>query len=146
MFFQPSRDEVRLFFTETWRKMQAREPLTPIESMASEWLAHHSEFHELLSHPERARDAEFSVEDGRTNPFLHLAMHLSIAEQISIDQPAGIRSVMDALTIKTGDLHEAMHQAMDCLAEMLWTAQRHATAPDPQGYLNCLRRRARGLN
>ncbi len=29
----------------------------------------------------------------RTNPFLHLSLHLSIQEQVGIDQPFGIRSI-----------------------------------------------------
>ena len=84
---------------------------------------------------------DFSVENGQMNPFLHLSMHLSLAEQHSIDQPPGVKSALDQLTQQTGSLHEAMHLAMDCLGEMLWQAQRNQTQPDPLEYLQCLQRK-----
>jgi hypothetical protein len=44
---------------------------------------------------------------------------------------------------KKHDRHEAMHGAIECLAEMLWHSQRHGTPPDAVSYLDCLERRAR---
>ncbi|SUW53332.1 Domain of uncharacterised function (DUF1841) [Bordetella holmesii] len=89
--FNPSRDQVREFFIETWRKHRATEVLTPLESMALDWILEHPEYHGDLESPE-AMTAEYPVEHGRTNPFLHLSMHLAIAEQLSIDHPRGIRA------------------------------------------------------
>ena len=73
------------------------------------------------------------------NPFLHINMHLSIREQVSIDQPQGVRYLHTALSNKLGTALAAEHQMMDCLAEMIWHAQRHGTAPDAQLYLRCLK-------
>ena len=141
MFFNPSRDQVRAFFCETWAKMRAHEPLVGLQLTAAEWIAEHPEYHALLEDPQTALGQDFSVENGQMNPFLHLSMHLSLAEQHSIDQPPGVKSALDQLTQQAGSLHEAMHLAMDCLGEMLWQAQRNQTAPDALEYLQCLQQK-----
>src|SRR5690606_41894235 len=89
--FNPSRDQVREFFIETWRKHRAAEVLTPLESMALDWIIEHPEYHGDLEHPD-AMTAEYPVEHGRTNPFLPLSMHLAIAEQPAIAHPPAIRA------------------------------------------------------
>jgi hypothetical protein len=86
--------------------------------------------------------AVYTVEDGRTNPFLHLSMHLSIAEQVSIDQPSGIRQAVQLLANRLGSLHEAHHQVMECLGEMIWASQRSGLPPDGPAYIEAVRRRA----
>ena len=95
---------------------------------------------------EPAQQAEYRVEDGRTNPFLHLSMHLAIAEQLSIDQPHGIRAAYEQLVRHRGDAHAAAHDVMECLGEIVWTAQRAGAALPPEEmsarYLECLARRA----
>ncbi len=84
-------------------------------------------------------EKEFTPENGQTNPFLHLSLHLAIAEQISIDQPPGIRAAYQALRQRL-EVHDAEHAVMECLGETLWKAQRAGTAIDTAGYLACLRR------
>ena len=93
--------------------------------------------------PERYREREWRPEGGETNPFLHLSMHLAIEEQLSIDQPPGIASRFSALLSRFGDRHEALHQALECLAETVWRAQRDKAPPDAKKYLECLDRAAR---
>ena len=75
---------------------------------------------------------------GNTNPFLHMSMHIAIKEQLSIDQPSGIKERFNRLQKKNKDEHKTMHQIMECLAEMLWQAQRNQSAPDASIYLECL--------
>ncbi|MFP3616219.1 DUF1841 family protein, partial [Paraburkholderia sp. SIMBA_050] len=87
-----SRDEVRRFFTETWRKQRAGEILTPLEAMAADWIVEHPEYHADLADADGAAARDYTPEEGRTNPFLHLSMHLAISKQLSIDQPPGIRA------------------------------------------------------
>lgn len=139
--FNPSRDEARRFFLETWQKHKASQPLTDLERMTLAVLIDHPEYHRVLDAPDRFVDHDWRPEAGETNPFLHFAMHLSIEEQLSIDQPSGIRARIDALAHQHGDRHPALHDAMDGLAEMIWHAQRYRTAPDPARYLHCLDRK-----
>lgn len=138
--FNPTRDQVRQFFSETWRKYQANEVLTPLETMALDWIIQHPEYHAVLSSPE-ALTADYTVEQGQTNPFLHLSMHLAIAEQLSIDQPPGIRAAHDSLSQRFGP-HEAAHHIMECLGQVVWEAQRRGTPLDSDTYLELIRRKA----
>ena len=138
--FDPSRDEVRDTFFETWRKYRAGEPLAGIETLALEAILAHPEYHEVLSQPERYRAKDYGDE---SNPFLHMSLHVALAEQLSIDQPPGIVQRFAALLQRTGERHEAMHEAIECLAETVWRAQRSRMAPDAAAYLACLERKAR---
>ncbi len=140
--FAPSSNDVRQFFCEVQRKRVALEPLTPIEALAADWVAEHPEYHDELADAEAALARRYDVEAGRTNPFLHLSMHLSITEQVSIDQPRGIRQAVELLAAKRGSLHEAHHEVMECLGEMIWQSQRSGLPPDGLAYLDSVRRRA----
>ncbi|MCU0951907.1 MAG: DUF1841 family protein [Burkholderiaceae bacterium] len=144
--FNPSREDVRRFFCEAWRKRGAGEIVTPLEATALKWVDVHPEYHALLDDPEAAVGADFSIDRGQSNPFLHLSMHLAIEEQLSIDQPPGIRAAFSQLAVRAGSEHDAMHETMECLGRVLWDAQRGAMPADAQAindaYLDCLRRRA----
>lgn len=140
--FAPSQLEVRRFFCATYRKLRAGMPLIPMEAIAAEWIEQHPEYHAELSDEEAALAAVYTVEDGRTNPFLHLSMHLTLAEQQSIDQPRGVRQAIELLAAKRQSLHEAHHVAMECLGEMIWASQRSGLPPDGHAYLDCVRARA----
>ena len=137
--FNPTREQVRRFFCEAWRKHRERLPLDGAEVTAADLITEHPEYHALLEAPEAAVEKEFTPENGQTNPFLHLSLHLAIAEQISIDQPPGIRAAYQALRQRL-EVHDAEHAVMECLGETLWKAQRAGTAIDTAGYLACLRR------
>jgi len=140
--FAPSQHDVRRFFCDAWRKQREGTPMTALESLAAGWVAEHPEYHGDLADVDEALAAVYEVEAGRTNPFLHLAMHLSISEQVSIDQPRGIRQAVELLAARRGSLHEAQHEAMECLGEMMWTSQRSGLPPDGDKYIECVRRRA----
>lgn len=140
--FDPSTADVRRFFCEARRKSREGALLTPLEAIAADWIAEHPEYHAELDDAEGALARRYDIEAGRTNPFLHLAMHLSISEQVSIDQPAGLRQAFELLAARHGSAHAAQHEVMECLGEMLWTAQRSGSAPDGAGYVDCVRRRA----
>ena len=139
--FNPTKDEVRRFFCDAWRKTTANEVLTPLEAIARDWMLQHPEYEAELSDPDAAQAADYDIAKGQSNPFLHLSMHLSIAEQVSIDQPPGIRGAFQQLTGRLGE-HDAHHAIMECLGQMLWTAQRNGTAPDGEAYVECVRRQA----
>ena len=140
--FSPSQHDVRRFFCEVLRKRREALPLAPMEAVAAPWVDAHPEYHDELADLDAALAASYTVEDGRSNPFLHLSMHLSISEQIAIDQPAGIRQAHALLAGKLGSAHEAQHQIMECLGEMVWASQRSGRPPDGHAYLDCVRRRA----
>lgn len=140
--FQPSQHDVRVFFCQTRRKRRDGLPMTPIESLAAQWIDAHPEYDVDLADEAEALARVYDVEAGRTNPFLHLSMHLSISEQVGIDQPRGIKQAFDLLAARRSSAHEAQHEMMECLGEMLWTSQRSGLPPDGQAYIDCVRRRA----
>ncbi|QWD92252.1 DUF1841 family protein [Polynucleobacter asymbioticus] len=138
--FNPTREEVRRFFCDTWKKKTEGHILAPLETIAGDWMEQHPEYHELLADPEDALGQDYTPERGETNPFLHLSMHLSITEQISIDQPPGIRQVAESLTNKLGSAHEAQHLMMECLGQVMWEAQREGGQLSPEKYLEALKK------
>lgn len=140
--FNPSKDDVRQFFCLAWQKFQRREPLTPLEALAADWVVEHPEYHADLDDLQAALARDYSVEAGRTNPFLHLSMHLSIEEQVSIDQPPGIAAAFSQLAQRCDSRHDAMHQVMECLGEALWRAQRDQAPIDAQAYIEAVKKRA----
>lgn len=140
--FNPSRDEARRFFFDTWGKYRRGEALAGLEKVALQVISLHPEYHALLDAPDRYLDRDYLPESGAINPFLHLALHLAVEEQLSIDQPAGIGALYQRLLRKTGSEHDARHALLECLAEMLWQAQRQGAAPDPKIYLECLEKAA----
>ena len=138
MLFNPSRDEARLFLFEAWRKCRAGELLTPLEDLVAQLIAKHPEYFAVLEDSERYQEKDYLPEQGSTNPFLHLMMHLTIEEQISIDQPTGVRAHFARLTRELESEHEAQHRMMECLGEMIWQAQRNRSQPDARVYFACL--------
>ena len=111
--FQPSQNDVRRFFCATYKRQRNGEPLEPMQTLAARWIDEHPEYHADLADEAAALQSVYAVEDGRTNPFLHLSMHLSIHEQVAIDQPTGIRQAVDLLASKRNSLHEAHHEVME---------------------------------
>lgn len=140
--FQPSQNDVRRFFCAAYRRQRDGQPLTPMDALAARWIGEHPEYHADLADEAAALAAVYTVEEGRTNPFLHLSMHLSIEEQCGIDQPQGIREAVQLLGQRLGSLHAAHHEVMECLGEMIWTSQRSGLPPDGLAYLEAVRRRA----
>ncbi len=140
--YQPSQLDVRRFFCATLAKQRAGQPLSAMETLAGQWIDEHPEYHEQLADEAAALAAVYDVDAGRTNPFLHLSMHLSISEQCSIDQPTGVRQAVELLAAKRNDLHQAHHEVMECLGQMVWESQRSGRPPDGHAYLDRVRRLA----
>jgi hypothetical protein len=140
--FNPSRDEVREFFFGTWAKFKQNLMLTDLEKIALGVMHMHPEYHGILDAPEQFKSQEYFPEFGETNPFLHMSLHLSILEQISINQPIGIAAVYEKLKLKHQNEHDAQHDILDCLAETIWQAQRNSTSLDSAQYLQLLHLKA----
>ena len=142
LMFTPSQADVRSFFCSIYAKTRSGQPLDAMETLASQWLAEHPEYAGDFSDQETALGKMYDVEGGRTNPFLHVAMHLSISEQCSIDQPRGIRQAVELLTARRNSLHDAHHETMECLGKMVWESQRAGRPPDGAAYIECVQRQA----
>jgi Domain of unknown function (DUF1841) len=137
----PTRSQARDFFFSAWANYRAGLPLTDLERVAVEIIALHPEYHALLEARDRHVDRDYTPEQGQANPFLHLGLHLGIAEQLATDRPNGIRGEFDRLVKRHGDEHSALHDVLECLGETMWQAQRSSVPPDTEAYLECLRRK-----
>ena len=138
--FDRTRDQARGLFFGAWRKYRDGEPLAGTDSPGLEGILLHPEYHAILELPARDRDQDYV---GEANPFLHMSLHVALEEQLSIDQPPGIVERLRALVARHANRHDALHEAIECLAETLWRAQRDGAAPDAAAYLECLAKSAR---
>ena len=136
--FTPSRTDARRFFFETWDKYRSQTALEGLERTAIEIMLLHPEYHSLLDAAERNLERDFFPESGAVNPFLHLSLHLAVAEQVSIDQPRGIGAAYRELVRQAASEHDALHVLLECLDEVVWRAQRDRAAPDETAYLECI--------
>jgi hypothetical protein len=139
--FNPSREQVRRFFCDAWRKHVERLPLVGAEVTAADIAARHPEYQAMLADANAAVEQEWTPEGGAMNPFLHLSLHLAIHEQVSIDQPPGIRMAFEQLRARM-DPHDAEHVLLECLGETIWRAQREGKPMDAMAYVDAVRRKA----
>ncbi|MFW5450271.1 MAG: DUF1841 family protein [Methylophagaceae bacterium] len=135
--FGQNRQQLRQMYHDAWQKKLANESLSALESMVAQVISEHPEYHSIFN-SDASLEQEYFVEDGETNPFLHMGLHISLHEQISTNRPTGIRDIYQQLQVKFGDTHTAEHQMMECLTESLWLAQRNNQAPSEQAYLAAL--------
>lgn len=139
MIFGQDRDQLRGMYCKAWQQHRRGQPLDALQAQIVAVVEQHPEYHALLENPDKALARDYTPELGETNPFLHMGMHLAIAEQVSIDRPPGIRTLYNALLRSSPDGHALEHRMMDCLAEAIWQAQRNGQMPDEQRYLDCIR-------
>ena len=130
---------MREFFRSSWQKHNRGEVLEPMEALVADVIALHPEYHQLFSDENKDLDRDYLAENGESNPFLHMGMHISLREQVNTDRPTGIKHIYKQILIKMGDQHQAEHQMIECLAESLWQAQQTSQFPDENEYLRCLR-------
>lgn len=138
--FDPSRDEARRFLIGAWSKFRGGGALSDLERIAANLIAQHPEYHAAFVEDARQLERDYLPEAGDVNPYLHLSLHLAVAEQLAIDQPPGIRAEFERIRSARGDEHAALHAVLECLGEVIWQAQRSAKPPDGQLYLDCLAR------
>jgi hypothetical protein len=133
-FENQSRSDLRGMYLEAWRKHLAALPMEPLEAQIADVISEHPEYHSLLNDPESALAKDFTPEGGQSNPFLHMAMHLAVRDQIATNRPAGIRAAFEKLLMRRARL-EAEHAIAEHLAEMIWQSQRSGLPPDEMVYL-----------
>ncbi|MFN7093877.1 MAG: DUF1841 family protein [Burkholderiales bacterium] len=136
--FNPNQTEVRNFFFTLMEKVSLQQELTGLEKIAYSIILEHPEYQGILNSKTKYLDFTWTPEMGQVNPFLHLSMHLTIIEQLSINQPVGIKPLYAELCDQAGDEHQAQHELMDCIAEMLWQAQYSHNNPDATIYFKCI--------
>lgn len=142
MMFGNDRNQLRQYYIDTWNKAQKNQALEPLEQVIANVISDHPEYHAILSDSDKALEREYLPEGGESNPFMHMGMHIAIHEQLGADRPAGIRDLYQKIASRTGDAHKAEHKMIECLAEMMWQAQRAGKTPDEKHYIKALKKLA----
>ena len=112
--FSQDRKKQREFLANSWQKYTGNKPLEPLEKQLVSIIEIHPEYHEIIGDI----DSEYFPEQGQVNPFLHINLHLALRDQLSIDQPKGVKAVHQKLINYYKDSHEVDHLMMECIAEM----------------------------
>ena len=133
MFFQ-DRKQQREFLAKSWQKYTANKTLEPLEEQLVSIIITHPEYHELIENIE----SEYFPEQGEVNPFLHINLNLALRDQLSINQPKGIKEGHQKLIDQYKDPHVVEHLMMECIAEMIYISQKSNTTMDQESYLNCI--------
>ncbi len=139
MLYTQDRTEQRQFLANAWQKLLNKQALNPLENQLIKIIALHPEYHALIQDVK----SDYFVEQGEVNPFLHINLHLALTQQLSISQPAGIQDYYQKTLNKIKNPHEAQHRIMDCIAQMIFTAQKSNASMNPQAYIECLKLQCR---
>ena len=133
--FTSDRSKQRQYLKQAWEKYTSQEQLEPLELQLSKIVEQHPEYQNLIKN----LDSEYFPEQGNTNPYLHINLHLTLQDQITMDQPKGIRDIHSQLIVKIKDAHEVEHMMMEHIAEMIFNAQKNNAAFDLDGYILALK-------
>jgi hypothetical protein len=131
---------MRKVYFEAWQKELKSLTLSPMEAIIVDIIKRHPEYQPIFSHQEAFENfqAEKYAIDG--NPFFHLALHVTICEQVGADRPQGIRALYQKLLKKHHDQTVTEHKMMECLARVLVDSFQHDTASNEQKYLEMIKR------
>ena len=116
--FSSDRSTQRKFLAEAWGKYKANQFLEPLELQLAKIIERHPEYQAIIND----LDTEYFPEQGKINPFLHINLHLSLQDQLSLDQPKGIKKIYNNLLKKMKDDHQVEHIMMEQIAEMIFNS------------------------
>lgn len=141
LFAQRSRAELREMWLAAWRKRRDGLPAEPLEIELADIVAQHPEYHAALEGDPASLERDWTPEQGESNPFLHMGLHVAVREGVATNRPAGIAALAQSLAARLGSMHAAEHALLECMAETLWEAQRAGLPPDELSYLDRARSR-----
>ena len=129
----------RKFFHQAWEKFTKKQPLDPMESIAATIISNHPEFHDFFSSMD-SLEAVITPESGNINPYLHVAHHLAIIEQINSNSPVGARTIYQQLIKREKDEHLVQHLMMSVLAEWLSDISNSRKEMNEHDYISALKK------
>ena len=129
--FSQDRSKQREFLAKSWQKHINAQILEPLELQLALIVQKHPEYQALINDI----NLEYFPEQGKTNPFLHINLHLALQDQLALDQPIGINDIYKKLIVIHSDTHEVEHMMMECIAEMIFNSQKNNSTLDQDNYL-----------
>jgi Domain of unknown function (DUF1841) len=140
--FSGNRDELRDYYFSIWEKYLRQEPLDALSQQILQVILEHPEYHYCFQDPGTYKRKNYSSDE--TNPFLHMALHLSIREQVATDRPQGIAQLYERYTEHfSNEYLTAEHEMLAVLANVIWDMQQHYAEFNEADYLHQLRHRLR---
>jgi hypothetical protein len=133
--FSSDRSTQRKFLAKSWEKYKTNQILEPLELQLANIIAKHPEYQEIINN----LDTEYFPEQGKINPFLHINLHLSLQDQLDLDQPKGVKEIYNSLLKKMKDTHQVEHIMMEYIAEMIFMSQKNNKPMDQEQYLRSLK-------
>ena len=133
--FSSDRSTQRKFLAKSWEKYKTNQLLEPLELQLANIIAKHPEYQEIINN----LDTEYFPEQGKINPFLHINLHLSLQDQLDLDQPKGVKEIYNSLVKKMKDTHQVEHIMMEHIAEMIFMSQKNNKPMDQEQYLRSLK-------
>lgn len=137
MLYSQDRATQRKFLFNAWQKFINKEPLEDLEKKIVEIIDIHKEYQHLINNIE----LDYPLEQNNINPFLHINLHLTLREQLAINQPFGIKQAYDSLVAKLKDSHLAEHLIMDCIVKMISSVQKTGTTINEKEYFDCIQKK-----
>ena len=134
--FSQDRSKQREFLANSWQKHVTAQTLEPLELQLALIVQKHPEYHALINDI----NLEYFPEQGKTNPFLHINLHLALQDQLALNQPTGITDIYKKLIVIHSNAHEAEHIMMEFIAEMIYYSQKYNTPFDQEKYLKKLQK------
>ena len=139
LIYTQDREQLRQFWCTAWQKARNHQNLEPLEQLIVQIVIAHPEYHAVLENFNENNSRDWLPIHGESNPFLHLGMHLALQESLATNRPYGIKEIYISLINMNHDSHHTEHLMMECLAEVLWQAQRNQQSPQEINFLNCLK-------
>ena len=91
MIFSQNRSELRKMYSDAWKKYCNKLPLTALETQIADIVTWHPEYHKDIT--VENIDKDYLPDNRQSNPFLHMALHLGLREQVATDRPTGIKKI-----------------------------------------------------
>src|SRR3990167_8818198 len=110
---------LRKVYFDAWQKALLNIPLSSMEAIIVDIIERHPEYQPIFADHnnfENFQAEKFALDH---NPFFHLALHVTIAEQVGADRPKGFRKLYSKLLKKHGDKTITEHKIIPCLARVL---------------------------
>ena len=89
MCFLKIEKKQREFLIKSWQKYISNKPLEPLEKQLVSIIKINPGYHDLIENIE----SEYFPEQGDVIPFLHINLQLVLRDQLSINQPKGVKEV-----------------------------------------------------
>lgn len=137
---EADRQKLRQKYFDVWTRHIEKLPMEPLDIQICDLILAHPEYHSIFSQPDKYLDKDYLPEQGESNPFLHLSLHLGVREQISTNRPAGIHGIYENLMCRYQDSHQVEHVLMECMMGQLFEAQKKQQMPDEQAYIEALQK------